>query len=190
MNAQDRDAWPRVTHILKATGVADFTKIPNAEYYLQRGTDVHMICDSVDRNEPDYWTGGDLEGYAAAWIKFKENSGFVPRLIEGQVYNVQRMYRGTLDRFGHFDDDPDDRVLLDIKSGIVADWVALQTAAYAACLDSPQTIRRFGLQLKKDGTYRLSPEFKDYRRDSNYFFALVATIHGRTLYGRTELEEQ
>jgi hypothetical protein len=184
----DISAWPRVTAILEATGIADYSKIPNAEFYLQRGSDVHMVCESIDRGEPDYWTGTDLEGYANAWKKFKDEAKFQAELIEHPVYHENRRYKGTLDRTGRFGNFRD-RVLLDLKSGIVADWVKLQTAAYAACLDQPEGIIRYGLQLKKDGNYKLSEPFKDYRSDSNYFFSLVSTVHGRTIYGKTEILE-
>src|SRR4026207_565083 len=63
----DISSWPRVTRILEATGVADYSKIPNAEFYLSRGKDVHMICEDIDKGMPDYWTGGELAGYADAW---------------------------------------------------------------------------------------------------------------------------
>jgi hypothetical protein len=182
----DIQSWPRVTEILRATGIADFSGIRNAEFYLQRGSDVHMVCESIDKGESDYWTGTDMEGYAAAWKKFCLETDWRSELIEHSVSHPQRQYRGTLDRVGRFGESAH-RVLLDIKSGIVADWVRLQTAAYAACLEDPASIHRCGLQLKKTGDYAVSPAFKDYRQDSNYFFSLVSTIHGRTIYGKTEI---
>lgn len=184
----DLNSWPRVTQILEATGIADYSRIPSSEIYLQRGADIHMMCESVDKGEPDYWTGTELEGYVRAYIRFKEETLFRPELIEHPVYNEVRRYRGTLDRLGKFGDGRD-KVLIDIKSGIVAEWVRLQTAAYAACLDFPEKMLRYGLQLRRDGNYRLSEPFKDYRTDSNYFFSLVATIHGRSIYGKAEIME-
>jgi len=181
------DKWPRVTQVLSETGICDFSKIPNAEFYLERGAEVHLICESMDRGEPDWWSDGELAGYAAAWAKFKEESGFVPTLIEYPVYNEKRMYKGTLDRTGKLGKDGP-LVLLDIKSGIVGDWVALPTAAYAACLEDAASIRRFGLQLKGDGSYVAAPEFKNFTQDSNYFFALLAAVHARGLYGKTIVE--
>ena len=184
----DIENWPRVTGILKATGIADFSKIPNIDYYLQRGTDVHMMAESVVKGEPDYWTGTDLEGYIVAWKSFLEDTRFRPKLIEHPVYHEQRRYKGTLDYTGHFGESSD-LVLLDLKSGIVAEWVRLQTAAYAACLPDPHKIKRLGVQLKNNGKYVISPEYKDYRTDSNYFFSLVAAVHGRTIYGKTTVED-
>jgi hypothetical protein len=175
--------FPRVTWILETTGISDFAKIPNGDFYKQRGADVHMITADIDNGRPDYWTGGDLEGYAKAWIAFKQDTQFNPLLVESPVHHEQRQYRGTLDRVGTFGSSSD-RILLDIKAGIVADWVPLQTAAYASCLPEPQKIKRCGVQLKKDGHYAVSPEYKDYRRDSNTFFCLVATVHARTVYGK------
>jgi hypothetical protein len=183
------EKFPRVTEILKATGIADFAQIPNIEYYLQRGTDVHQICaDIAQGGIPDYWTGSELEGYAVGFQSFLADTRFKPQLIEHSVHHPLRRYRGTMDYLGTFGDDPT-LVLPDLKSGIVAEWVKLQTAAYASCLPNPEKIRRMGLQLKKNGTYALSPEYKDYRTDSQYFFSLVAAVHGRTLYGKTAVVE-
>lgn len=176
--------WPRVTQILQATGISNFSKIRNAEFYLERGQDVHLICADIDRGIPDYWSGSDLEGYAKAYILFKQESGFVPDLIEHPVYNDLRKYKGTLDRTGHFPAFKN-KAIGDIKSGIVCAWVALQTAAYNACLPEPETYKRFGLSLAKNGKYKLT-WFENYRSDVNYFYSLVATVHGRSIYGKAE----
>lgn len=184
----DITQWPRVTYILETTGIVDYSQIPNKAIYLTRGSDVHLITESIDRGEPDYWSDSDLSGYAKAWSQFRADTDFRPELIEHPVYHKVRRYKGRLDRLGRFGESKF-RILLDIKSGIVADWVRLQLAAYAACFDRPEEIRRYGLQLKKDGTYRISEEFKDYRQDSNYFFSLVATVHGRSIYGKTTVED-
>lgn len=186
----DISTWPRVTRILEATGVADYSKVPNAEFYKQRGREVHLLCADIDAGVPDYWSGDELEGFAKAWISFKKETGFTPTLIETPVHHPVRQYRGTLDRVGYFSAlQTQARILLDIKSGIVADWVRLQTAAYAACLEKPEEIQRYGLQLKKDGTFRISEVFKDYRSDSNAFFSLVSCYHVRAQYGRTIVTE-
>ncbi len=182
------DTFPRVTWILETTGISDFSRIPNGDFYKQRGSEGHMVTADIDNGIPDYWTGSDLEGYAQAWMAFKEDTRFKPLLIESKVHHAQRRYRGTLDRIGVFGESPD-RILLDLKMGIVADWVALQTAAYAACFPEPHKIKRAGVQLKKNGKYTISPEYKDYRNDSNTFFCLVATVHARTHYGRMIQEE-
>ena len=181
----DISNWPRVTAILQATGVSDFSGIRNAAFYLERGQDVHMICESIDKGEPDYWSEDDLAGYAAAYQKFKVDTGFVPDLIEHPVYNEQRQYKGTLDRTGKF---PNRKLkaIVDIKSGIVADWVRLQTAAYLACLPEPDSYERFGLALGKDGKYKLTAPFDNFVADRNVFFSLVNTVHARTIYGKTE----
>lgn len=179
--------WPRVTRILEATGISDFSKIRNADFYLQRGQDVHMICESIDKGEPDYWSGTDLEGYAQSYINFKTETGFVPQLIEHPVYHDIWKYKGTLDRTGRFAAFTGPN-LVDIKSGIVAEWTALQTAAYTGCLLEPETFRRWGLSLSKAGKFKLT-EFKNYRSDINYFYSLVAAVHGRSIYGKAEAWE-
>ncbi len=180
----DITSWPRVTQILQATGISDFSKIRNADFYLERGQDVHMICESIDKGEPDYWSDGDLAGYAQSYINFKTETGFIPELIEHPVYHDLRKYKGTLDRIGRFPAFKQ-KALGDIKSGIVAGWTALQTAAYTATQAEPESFKRFGLSLSGTGKYKLT-WFDNYRGDINYFFSLVATVHGRSIYGKAE----
>ncbi len=179
--ALDISAWPRVTAVLQATGITDFSKIPNGPFYLERGGDVHLLCEDIDRGNPDWWSDGDLAGYAAAYQLFKTETGFVPDLIEHPVYNEKRRYKGTLDRTGKF---PSRKLkaLGDIKSGFVADWVRLQTAAYLDCIPEPDSYERFGLSLSKTGKYKLT-FFDNYIQDRNYFHSLVNAIHGRSIYG-------
>ena len=198
----DTALWPSVTFILETTGIADFSQIPNGDLYKQRGSDIHMICESIDLGEPDYWSDGELAGYAQAWEAFRRDTDFRPVLIETRVAHEQRRYKGRLDRAGYFGSGMD-LVVLDLKGGIVAEWVRLQTAAYAACLPDlkkydpqlpdtflhPEKSKRCGVQLRKDGRYTISAEYKDYRADSNYFFSLVATVHGRSLYGKTLIDD-
>lgn len=185
----DITEWPRVTQILQATGISDFSKIRNAEFYLERGQDIHMICESIDKGEPDYWSDGDLAGYARSYINFKTETGFVPELIEHPVYQEARKYKGTLDRTGRFPKHKF-KALLDIKSGIVADWTRLQTAAYLACLPDPENYDRYGLSLGPNGKYKLTAPFDNFSSDRNYFYSLVATVHGRSIYGKAESLEE
>jgi hypothetical protein len=146
-----------------------------------------MVCGSILKGEVDYWTGSELEGYAIAFEAFLKDTSFKADQIELPVFNDQRRYRGTLDLLGRMESGK--RFLVDIKSGIVAAWVPLQTAAYAACLEDPESINRIGVQLSNTGRYRISQQYKDYRTDSNYFFALVSAVHGRTLYGKCAVED-
>jgi hypothetical protein len=177
----DITQWPRVTKVLELTGISDFSKIRNAEFYLQRGGDIHMICESIDKGEPDYWSGSDLDGYAKAWIAFKAETLFVPDLIEHPVYHDLRRYKGTLDRTGKFPTAK--KVLIDIKSGIVADWTALQTGAYAATFVDGDEYERYGVSLSATGKWKMT-QFKDYRTDSNFFFSLVASLYAKEHYGK------
>jgi hypothetical protein len=183
-------AWPSVTWILAQTGIVDYSGIRNADYYLERGADVHLIAESISKGETEWWAEGELSGFGQAWKQFLADTGFKVEFSEYAVFHPVRRYRGTLDVVGHFPREKNTRTLIDIKSGIVADWTALQTAAYAACLPEPEKIRRIGLQLKANGSFRVTSEYLNYRIDSSYFFSLVNTVHGRSLYGKTILEEQ
>lgn len=177
--------WPRVTQVLSATGISDFSKIRNADFYLQRGQDIHLICESIDKGESDWWSDGDLAGYANAYQLFKKETGFIPELIEHPVFNEVRKYRGTLDRTGRFPNRKR-KAIVDIKSGVVADWTRLQTIAYANCLPNPEEFERYGLSLAGNGKYKLTAPFDNDLADRNYFFSLVNAVHGRSIYGKAE----
>jgi hypothetical protein len=59
-------------------------------------------------------------------------------------------------------------VILEIKTGVISDWVGLQTAAQAMALINRGYIKdyptRYGIQLNDDGTYkmRLFSDENDY----------------------------
>ena len=145
---------PSVTEALGLAGLYDFSHIPaeNLEHARQRGQDVHewlALEDQgfVEEDEPPE----EIRGYVRAYLRFKNESGFVPHLIEHVVVNETYLYAGALDRAGEMRGF---RALLDIKAVVkVGPATSLQTKAYALCLDEPHD--RYALQLKPDGTYRL-----------------------------------
>jgi len=61
-------------------------------------------------------------------------------------------------------------VLLDIKTGPIAKWVSLQTAAYAELFRNEITVSaRYGLELKEDGKYSLTKPYMDQAGDWDVF---------------------
>lgn len=165
-------AYPRVTEILRYSGVTDFSAIPAAtlEYAQTRGTAVHSACHFLDEEDLD-WSTLDpaIEGYVRAWERFKSESGFVPDMIEQSVYCPTYQYRGTLDRTGTMGDK---KVLIDIKTGPPGPSAALQTAAYAACLTG--TFARYAVHVREDGSYKLH-SYTD-RNDIAIFRSYIATM--------------
>jgi len=164
---------PSVTGILKASGLIDFSRIPPSilEDARERGSKVHaaihfyneqdLDVDEFCRNFPTY------AGYLQAWIAFCDQRHFVGVLNEHRIASRRRRVAGTLDCLGLLDGAP---VLLDFKTGRPQDVAAnLQTAAYhalalewaaedkalAAFFELHPVVKRYAVQLKKDGTFRV-----------------------------------
>ena len=161
------------TGVLKGAGLYDFAHIPPAQLAaaLRRGTTVHQAIhffndhdfdlDAFRVDFPDY------VGYVDAWIRFCQTRSFLPVLNEHRI--ASRLYRigGTIDCLGILDGGG---VLLDFATGNPADVAKdLQTAAYlmfarewaaddpplADFLNAYPSIRRFGVALHADGSFRL-----------------------------------
>lgn len=151
-----------VTTILSGVGIADFSGIPDhlRDVALERGGFVHLATQFLDKGTLDWDTIDPMiEPYVRAYEKFKKDSGFVPNLIEHMGYNKVLDYAGTLDRTGTLNNR---MILLDIKTGTqLPKYVKLQTAAYVKILpeDHEPVAERYGLLLRKDGTYRLSEPY-------------------------------
>ena len=157
--------WPGVTSILTDVGLIDSKWFD--EYSRDRGSLVHQACALYDHGVLNMDTLDPvLLPYVQGWIRFREESGFIPELIEEVVWNETYRYAGTLDRTGTMNDRA---VLIDLKSGLAQTWSHLQTAAYAACL--PEPYLRYVVELNSYGNYKLS-EHKD-RKDFGVFLAAL-----------------
>jgi len=160
---------PSNTQILKEAGLVDVT------WYNQHGRDrgsaVHLACHLLDEDALNWETlDAELVPYVRAYEKFKKESGFVPDLIEVPMYNYPHRYGTTVDRTGMLNGR---EILLELKSGGVEPWCALQLSLQNECL--PKKLPRFALQIKSDGTYRLH-EFKD-PNDRNVALSAAAIVH-------------
>jgi hypothetical protein len=168
---------PSVTEVLDIAGLVDWSMVPPGvlEEAAERGTRVHEWLQLIDEGWLDPMTepDEDVRGFTSAYLRFKDETGFAPELIEHTVLNETYAYAGMLDRTGKLNGE---RVLIDLKTvRQVAATTALQTAGYAACLG--ELHRRFALQLWPDGNYRLVP-YTD-RNDTHDFLAAVRLAHWR-----------
>jgi len=166
----DGVAVPSVTQILAAEGFINgdwFT-----EYARDRGSYVHQAIHLYEHDDLDE-DGLDpvIRPYLDAWKAFRSDSGFVVSSSEKEMYSEQYRFAGTADIFGTFGDCSPS--IIDFKTGAVAPWVGLQLAAYEI-LEGTRGRKRFALQLKDDGSYKLT-EFKD-RTDRGIFLAALS-IH-------------
>lgn len=154
---------PSVTQILDDLGFID------KEYYTEEGrnigTAVHVCCEWLDKGIPFDWDALDqrVAGRVRAYIRFKEETGFVPDLIEHMVYNPELDHAGSLDRTGKLNAK---RVTIDFKSGQEEAWHKFQGWAYDLC-PGVQTGKPFGLYLRKNTTFNLIP-FDDHNTISKW----------------------
>lgn len=189
----DGDRVPSVTTVLRAAGLLDFSHIPPTilEEARVRGDRVHSAVQYFNENDLNV---AEFEAtfplyapYLHAWIRFREERSFHPMFNEYRVASRRHRVAGTLDCLGVLDEGA---VLVDFKTGAPADVAAdLQTAAYyGLALETAQddpllgkffetypSVRRFAVQLRKDGSFLLEPYTAptDYRE----FCTLVSAYH-------------
>ena len=138
-----------VTQALHGAGLLDAGNF--SEWCAWRGSIVHRCCELDDHGTLDDATVADEAWpYLLAWRAFRRESGFIPDLIEHQVFNRAWGYAGILDRTGAIGKM---RLVVDLKTGAPQKWHALQLAAYCMTLDKPRLYRRFVVGLRNDGTY-------------------------------------
>lgn len=169
---------PSVTTILKP--LYDFSMIKPE--VLQRKADigqaVHLATEYHDQDDLDFDSLDPLiAGYVTGWVRFRRETGFTPRVIEGQYYHPLHRYAGTMDREGDYQGDP---TILDVKTTVVmSPAVGVQLAAYTELYaanhpDKPKPTRRTAVQLFPDGTYRA----KDYTDPGDFAtFLSLLNIH-------------
>jgi hypothetical protein len=134
--------------------------------YVHRATALHDLkklkLESLDPT---------IRPYFDAYVKFRQESGFKPALIEEKLFWKEMDICGTLDRTGALNGR---QGILDIKTGHCPLWVRYQLAAYQAAYKSMTGIflpARWALELRANETYGLY-EFNDFR-DVDKFRACV-----------------
>lgn len=154
------------TELMKALGFIGDTSFYTDEA-RDRGRRVHKACHfdsegdldarAFKRQNPGEWP------YVAAWRRFRTETGYRPVLSEQAVCSPLYGVAGTLDSFGMGPGGADDWWLIDLKSGAAPWWVRYQLAIYALCL--PFRPKRFALELKPNGTYKLQPMKRPWAHD-------------------------
>lgn len=166
--------WIRsVTQVLNIITGPIYARIPPPilDFAKVRGSNVHGWTELLDLGEAETF-GPTIRAedgtilhedhaewpYVQAWLRFREESGFLPEIIEQRLYHPRLRYCGTVDRIGLLHGR---RATLEIKTvASLAAWVGLQTAGYHEAFNhgrdrSEQARDRYAVQLKKDGSYRL-----------------------------------
>ena len=172
--------WMGDRELLSVTGALTDAGVIDAEWFTddaaQRGTYIHKACALMDDGQlgavdPTY------APYVAAYETFLRDVKPEWAYIEHRVCDPVRGYAGTLDRLGFLQGQ---WAIVDLKSGGPAPWHRVQLAAYARLMPHATGIKpaRFGLYLRKDGTYRLEP-FTDRTDEATFFAALTIAAFRR-----------
>lgn len=164
----DGKELPSVTHIIRYLAV---DKANNADPNMaliarERGSAVHEATVMYDYSGdiPDDFPA-EYAPYLEAYVQFVRDYAPNWELIEHKMGDEELGFAGTLDRFGTIDGEC---AILDIKTSYKVDMPSLsaQLAAYQQLLYTDKGvdeyvkilakgINRYGLQLMRDGKYRL-----------------------------------
>ena len=177
--------YARVTALLKSVGLIPeipFLAPDELDWYLERGQKAHQACELWDLGDLDEESlDPELRPRLEAYKSFRRDTGFVPTDIEKYVKHDAYGIAGRLDRKGFFAADPGRKAIVDLKMTEVKPWTAIQLALYAICEDQDDGFYghdRYGLALRKDGTYRLT-KFTD-RKDKAVAEAAITLFHFMT----------
>ena len=179
----DGNLVPSVTQVLAP--LSEYAGIPKhiLDRAAARGQYIHTMCEyhlwnTLDEStvDPKYLC------YLTAFKAFLQESGFKAEHIEERVYHERLKYAGTSDMIGELPGKrgKKNRAIIDIKTTFkLLRAVGPQTAGYGDAWNSMtdeelHVKTRWGLQLKKDGTYKL--KLYNSRNDSNIFRSCLA-IH-------------
>lgn len=174
----------RVTALLAEAGLIDRTWFD--EYGATRGSHVHLACQYLDAGELDEDSLDPvLIPYVEGWKRFKADTGIIVRMAEERITSERLGVTGTPDRV--VDWPSVGFAVIDIKSGSLSDWTAIQLAAYKLLiiektgLPQAERMKRFAVRLPGDGTYKVK-EYKD-RADEGIFLAALAIHNWKKNHG-------
>lgn len=163
---ENGEIWPSVTQVLQDMGFVDsrwFT-----EESRTRGKYVHKIIELHVKGELDEDTVDEsLKGYFEAYQRFACDTSFIPEEIEVPASILTYRFTGTPDYVGLLNGLPS---IIDGKSGLISAVTGLQLAGYEVLKQG--RYKRFALQLKADGNYKLT-SFTD-RNDRAIFLQAVS----------------
>ena len=142
-----------VTEIMQAGGIIDTAWY--TEEARQRGTQVHKAIHLLTENDLDHSIlDPELMPFVEAFNDFQLATGFQKLLSEQTVYSESQDYAGRFDLYGSLNGW---KVLIDIKTEHAPPWIGIQIASYAQAMKEMgfRVDKTFGLELKKNGRFRL-----------------------------------
>jgi hypothetical protein len=175
---------PSVTQVLHSAGLgADYSMVPSQVLERKRiiGTYIHKATQFLDEGSLDLASvDAELQPYLSAYQRFLGESGFRPQLIEHRIVGSigGMLCGGTVDRVGVVNGK---LWIIDLKCvDRLYPGFALQTAGYELLLPKPLVppfkYTRAVLQLRPDGSYKLSPPYEDPSDLDVFRAALITTI--------------
>lgn len=175
---------PSVTTILRLSGLADFSAIPeqSREYVLLRGKATHRACHYMLEGDLDESTlDPEIQPRVEALKAFLFHSGFLPRpgMIEQVVYDSTYHFCGTYDVVGELPALRFEPALCDWKNcDPRMSGTQYQTAAYLLCI--PGVHYRAGVTLKADGNFSVTTYSPStLLRDQHTFLAALAELRSQ-----------
>jgi hypothetical protein len=161
--------FPSVTQILWEENFID--SVFYDEWSRNKGRLVHLVCHLDDTNDLDEVTVDPiLQPYLDAYRAFKDDTGFIVESSEVPLISEAYSFAGTPDKVGVLNKMP---ALIDIKSGAVEPWAALQLSFYEVLTNHPH--KRYALQLTPEGKYKLISFVG--RQDRNLCLSILAVYH-------------
>ncbi len=162
---------PSVTEIIRDVGLmGDASKFYD-DYSMTRGVFVHQACQMFDDGTLDEDNLDPvLAGYIAAYKCFRTEMFVEWTAIEKPLHDAALGFAGTPDRLAI-------GTVIDIKTGVKHSWHGVQMAAYALLgftAGATTLVKRYGLYLNSDGTYKL----ERYEKKSDFdVFRAALTIY-------------
>lgn len=147
-----------------------------------RGTNVHAACEMLDTPGGLDWDSLDETelGYVQGWENFRRDTSFdpIPEFIETPLANLQYRFTGRPDRIGYLRDGS--LAVVDLKTGDIEPYAALQMAGYGFLVDPSQVFQRFAVRLKPNGKAKVvSFPVEEYSTDVGIFLSAVTCVAWR-----------
>jgi hypothetical protein len=156
---------PRVTGILQAEGLIDFSRVPDRimKPAQEFGTAFHLARHLFDKGTLDEQSLSDpLKPYLAGYKLFKKDFGFKVSISESEQQFISEKYgfKGTPDLWPVIKGK---RTLIDTKTSTnMYPATAIQTAAYQILLEEAgiKIQARWGVKFSENGLYKIEPYTK------------------------------
>lgn len=166
---------PSVTQILSAEGLINSNYA--SEWHMLRGQYLHEAVKYYLDGALDICSVDPvLQPYLSAFQKFLDDTQFKVDGYEVPMYHPIYQYCGTPDLWGDLNGK---KIVIDLKTGAVANWHSIQISAYYELLKINKIAVKGGtiLYLQDNGKYRLlSMSTSELNRGLSVFLSCL-TVH-------------